>query len=229
MRFFSPTAIAFLMSGLTTVFAANFIVTVGKNATLLYDPPSVQAKIGDTVSFQFMSKNHTVTQSTFDTPCLPKADGVNSGYQFIPPGTSVFPEWAITVTNETTPIWFYCAQAPHCSLGMVFAINPTAEKTFDKFHANALASAPASSTGASSGYGSAGYGGIGGGMGGGYGGSAPSSASGSTPTTPPTTVVAQGTAAAQANAETLPTSGAVSRAVGWPALVASIVMGVVVL
>ena len=39
MRFSAFTAVAFLVSGLTTVFAETFLVTVGKNATLLYDPP----------------------------------------------------------------------------------------------------------------------------------------------------------------------------------------------
>lgn len=232
MRFSAFTAAAFLVSGLTTVFAETFLVKVGNNATLLYDPPSIQAKVGDVVSFQFMSKNHTVSQSSFATPCTANPNGVNSGFQFIPANTTVFPVWSFTVSNDTTPIWFYCAQAPHCSLGMVFAINPTAQKTFDMYHANALASAPppASSGAASS---TSGYGSAAGGYGGGaYGGTAPSG-SGSVPTTSPTVAVtAQGTAAA-ANAgtasDTLPQNGAMSRAVGWPMLLGSMLIGVLVL
>ncbi len=42
------------------------------------------------------------------------------------------------------PIWFYCQQgantnASHCGKGMVGAINPTADKTFDEFRQKALA------------------------------------------------------------------------------------------
>lgn len=42
------------------------------------------------------------------------------------------------------PIWFYCQQgantnASHCGKGMVGAINPTADNTFDEFRQKALA------------------------------------------------------------------------------------------
>jgi hypothetical protein len=37
------------------------------------------AAIGDTVSFKFHPKNHTVTQSSFDAPCTPLYDGVDTG------------------------------------------------------------------------------------------------------------------------------------------------------
>ncbi|KAF6755829.1 Cupredoxin [Ephemerocybe angulata] len=143
MRFSTSIVAAFLMTGVSTVLGATFTVTVGNNASLLYEPSSVTAKAGDVIEFEFTSKNHTVTQSTFDKPCVAKADGVNSGFQLVPAGTTIFPKWSITVQNDTAPLWFFCAQAPHCSKGMVFAINPTAEKTFDMFHTTALASAPA--------------------------------------------------------------------------------------
>lgn len=42
---------------------------------LIYQPESIKAKIGDKVVFKFMQANHTVTQSTFDTPCVKMADG----------------------------------------------------------------------------------------------------------------------------------------------------------
>jgi hypothetical protein len=37
------------------------------------------AAIGDTVSFKFHPKNHTVTQSSFDAPCTPLYGGVDTG------------------------------------------------------------------------------------------------------------------------------------------------------
>ena len=53
-----------------------------------------------------------------------------------------FPTWNVTV-NDTTPLWFYCRQhAPdgssHCGSGMVFAVNPTADKTFADFQVSML-------------------------------------------------------------------------------------------
>ena len=38
------------------------------------------AEIGDVVQFNFSSKNHTVTQSTFPLPCVKMADGKDSGF-----------------------------------------------------------------------------------------------------------------------------------------------------
>jgi hypothetical protein len=36
--------------------------------------------------------------------------------------SSTIPTFTITI-NNTTPLWFYCAQAKHCQNGMVMAIN----------------------------------------------------------------------------------------------------------
>jgi hypothetical protein len=44
------------------------------------DTPLFQsAAIGDTVSFKFHPKNHTVTQSSFDAPCTPLYGGTDTG------------------------------------------------------------------------------------------------------------------------------------------------------
>ncbi|KAL1944445.1 hypothetical protein VTO73DRAFT_2875 [Trametes versicolor] len=121
-------------------------VKVGENGGLTYDPTSVTAANGDTIEFQFLSKNHTVTQSTFASPCSNITDatglvtGVDSGYQFVPTNATSFPVWSITVNNASTPLWFYCRQAKHCQAGMVFAVNPTAAKTYEAFAAAAALS-----------------------------------------------------------------------------------------
>lgn len=48
-----------------------------------------------------------------------------------------------------SPVWFYCKTGKHCSLGgMVFSINPTADKTQDAFKAAALASGASASSAA---------------------------------------------------------------------------------
>jgi hypothetical protein len=51
------------------------------------------------------------------------------------------------MVNDTTPLWFYCKQtnpAPHCGKGMVLAVNPTANSTFEAFQQAANATADAS-------------------------------------------------------------------------------------
>ncbi len=74
---------------------------------------------GDVVQFQFLDKNHTVTQSTFAAPCSNITDatgtvtGVDSGFQFVDPAATSFPVWQITVNNASTPLWFYCRQAKY--------------------------------------------------------------------------------------------------------------------
>jgi plastocyanin len=126
----------------TSASAANFQVTVGAGA-LAFNPNTVTAQPGDTVEFVFSPKNHTVTQSSFAAPCQPLANGADSGFQPVTANATQVPSFTLTV-NDTTPTWWYCRQTSHCESGMVFAINPTANKTFEAFQATANAS---SSTG----------------------------------------------------------------------------------
>jgi len=136
----------------TAVLATNIPVQVGSGG-LVFNPTSVTAAEGDTVQFIFNPKNHTVTQSTFTAPCQPKPDGIDSGYMPVSAGSPLVPTMTITV-NNTDPLWFFCRQASHCEQGMVFAINPTDNKTFEDFQAAANASSsdgtPASTTTSSS-------------------------------------------------------------------------------
>ncbi|KAF8337010.1 uncharacterized protein EI90DRAFT_2992207 [Cantharellus anzutake] len=117
-------------------------VTVGKDGQLAYTPPSVHASPGDQVRFTFVSKNHTASQSSFDSPCSPLQGGFDSGFQFV--GTSNHPlQSTFTVPEGNNPLWFYCRQkvpVSHCGKGMVFAINPPSSgNTFDAFKAKAIA------------------------------------------------------------------------------------------
>lgn len=88
-----------------------------------------------------MSQNHTVTESTFAKPCNKKtADAPDSGFMANTNNTVVpAPTWEYTVTS-TDPTWWFCRQrtGTHCGKGMVFAINPTAEKSFDLFKMAAI-------------------------------------------------------------------------------------------
>ncbi|KAI0723752.1 hypothetical protein C8T65DRAFT_599327 [Cerioporus squamosus] len=143
---FSAVAAALLPVGVALAQTTH-VVKVGGNGSLTYTPNQLTGVAnGDVIQFQFLEKNHTVTQSTFAAPCSNVTDasgavtGVDSGYQFVDPTATSFPVWQITVNNASTPLWFYCRQAKHCQSGMVFAVNPTAEKSFDAFKTNAAAS-----------------------------------------------------------------------------------------
>jgi len=61
----------------------NVVVGGSNNGqpVLKYTPEFVYAQPGDTVVFDFMFKNHTVTESTFDKPCEEKMGGFDSGYK----------------------------------------------------------------------------------------------------------------------------------------------------
>ncbi|KAJ8522664.1 hypothetical protein ONZ45_g791 [Pleurotus djamor] len=121
-------------------------VIVGGPGKLFYDPANITAQIGDTVTFEFRQKNHTVTASSFDAPCSPLsltspsgALGFDSG--FVPVADSVtssFPTYTIQV-NDTRPIWAYCRQGNHCQQGMVFAVNAveSGPNNFDAFQTKA--------------------------------------------------------------------------------------------
>lgn len=92
------------------------------------------------VQFQFWAGNHTVTQSTFDSPCTPM-EGVSNGTAngtagaasvgiksgFMPVDASMpdgnIPVYTVMI-NDTSPLWFYCGQGSHCAGGMAMVINP---------------------------------------------------------------------------------------------------------
>jgi plastocyanin len=118
--FFAATALV------GAVVAEDHIVSVSnKGGELKFVPDSVQAEQGDTVTFRFWPKNHSVAQSTFAAPCAPMQGGFWSG--FVPTvSTEVAANRSFTmeVTNASTPLWFYCSQGKHCQAGMVGVINP---------------------------------------------------------------------------------------------------------
>jgi len=125
MRFstvFTATALA------GSALAENFNVIVGKTG-LSFEPNSVKAANGDTVTFKFWPKNHSVAQGSFGSPCNPLAGdkGFWSGYVPTSSNTSAASEtFMYTVQNASAPVWFYCTQGMHCQAGMVGVINPPA-------------------------------------------------------------------------------------------------------
>jgi plastocyanin len=99
-------------------------VMVGANNGIAYSPNTIMAAVGTSVEFVFSPPTHSVTQSSFDSPCAPLANGTGffSGLVNTASGTNTN-VFTITI-NDTNPIWFYCAIPTHCELGMVGVINP---------------------------------------------------------------------------------------------------------
>ena len=53
-------------------------VVVGGTAGLVYTPEFIYANIGDVVVFEFGTKNHTLTQSSFAEPCSILSGGTSN-------------------------------------------------------------------------------------------------------------------------------------------------------
>ncbi|KAF8193026.1 hypothetical protein BJ912DRAFT_961791 [Pholiota molesta] len=136
---------------LASAASAQMTIQVGAEAStqggiFQYIPNSVTATNGTVITFQFSGApgNHSVTQSSFADPCTPLAGGFDSGWILLPTAPTPVPEWNLTITDDSKPIWFFCKQLapmPHCSAGMVGAINAptTGNNTLANFQKNALA------------------------------------------------------------------------------------------
>ncbi|KJZ75717.1 hypothetical protein HIM_04874 [Hirsutella minnesotensis 3608] len=108
-----------------------------------FSPDSVTAERGDIVEYYFSGSKHSVVASDFDKACSPvSAGGFYSGtVQAKGDEPSVF---RVNVTT-TDPIFFYCSVGKHCKDGMVGAINPSGDKSLDKFRSNAKGAGGSSS------------------------------------------------------------------------------------
>jgi plastocyanin len=144
---------AFILSSVALlVSAANYDVNVGgldssSNPILKFNPEFVNAAVGDTVTFHFQQKNHSVVQTSFNEVCHPLLDATTYQpvfqTQFHPVANTDtdFPTEVYTVTDASKPLWFFCSQTGHCGKGMIFSINcpSTGTNTLDNFLAAALA------------------------------------------------------------------------------------------
>lgn len=134
-------ALALALAGLPAALATNFSVNVGANNQLVFDPETLTGvQANDWVIFTFVSKNHTVTQASFDAPCAPLAGGINSGFHPVSDPSNP-PTFEFHVTDVSKPIWINCQQTGHCPQGMVFAINAPpdpASNSFSQFKQKAM-------------------------------------------------------------------------------------------
>ncbi|KZS98988.1 hypothetical protein SISNIDRAFT_447820 [Sistotremastrum niveocremeum HHB9708] len=138
-----------LLHGIRNVRAVNHQVIVGGPGILAFTPTNLEAAVGDTVQFVFQQKNHSATQSSFASPCVPIAGGFDTGFHPVPDTQENGPFPAATLEiRDTNPIWVFCKQANHCSQsGMVFAVNPGTK--FAAFQAAATAGASTASSASS--------------------------------------------------------------------------------
>lgn len=103
--------------------AANILITVG-DGKLVFSPSVVTANVGDTLSFSYYPRNHSVAQSSFADPCHPLGNGgFFSGFQPLSAGPG--PVEFVVQVNDTNPIWIYCSQPKdsHCQNGMAMVVN----------------------------------------------------------------------------------------------------------
>ncbi|CDO74710.1 hypothetical protein BN946_scf184847.g18 [Trametes cinnabarina] len=137
-------ALAAVLSAICAASAKQIVITVGDplssdNATTVFRPAEVQAKIGDVVFFNFTQGNHSATQSTFASPCIPAHDtnvtinGFNSDLRPTNNGTAIT-NLPVTITTNDT-IWFY--DIATCGEGGVggININDSSTETLEGFQA----------------------------------------------------------------------------------------------
>lgn len=89
-----------------TESATTHLVDVGADGGLLFDPNQLNASIGDTVRFNFLGKNHSVTQSDLAAPCTHNG-GFDTGLnQFNP--LNISGKFLVEFRVDTSaPLWFY--------------------------------------------------------------------------------------------------------------------------
>ncbi|KAJ7352083.1 Cupredoxin [Mycena albidolilacea] len=135
----------FFLALIPAILAADHAVTVGANNALAFSPTSIVAAVGDTITFTVVSRNHSVSSTSFSGAVCPPPDGgvgpngFDSGFLSDLDGSQ--PTFTYTVV-DTVPHFGACKQAAgaHCRAGMTFAINPSSTQTYAQFLANAKAS-----------------------------------------------------------------------------------------
>lgn len=97
------------------------VVVGGIDGVLVYHPENVMANVGDTVRFDFLAKNHTVTQSSLANPCTFMTGGKKSGFKPNLKNTMGVQLFDFLV-EDTMPKWFFCGQTGHCGKGMFVCV-----------------------------------------------------------------------------------------------------------
>jgi len=107
-------------------------VLVGKTG-LTFTPSTVNADVGAIINFHFYPSNHSISESSFASPCDALEGGIYSG--FMPTSSGAASKMFSVTLSDTKPHWIYCSQTEHCQKGMVMVINPASNssKTLDAY------------------------------------------------------------------------------------------------
>ncbi|KAF4624960.1 hypothetical protein G7Y89_g13207 [Cudoniella acicularis] len=116
---------------------ATYTISAGSNPS--FTPSTVNANVGDTILFEFSTGNHSITQSSFNSPCV-SSNGFDSGYMGNTASHATFG------VASSSPQWFFSKQSTDCTDGMVFALNPNSTDTEAAFFRNAINSPLTSSS-----------------------------------------------------------------------------------
>ncbi|PFH58554.1 hypothetical protein XA68_13532 [Ophiocordyceps unilateralis] len=103
----------------------DFTVVAGGGADI-YAPNFLNAAVGSTVTVQFNTGNHTVTEGFAGQACRPlqakDPKALHSGHIPFALGQQTVGTFKFTV-NDTNCRYYYCATGPHCQRGQVMTIN----------------------------------------------------------------------------------------------------------
>ncbi|ELR05823.1 hypothetical protein GMDG_01900 [Pseudogymnoascus destructans 20631-21] len=115
------------------------IVTVGDNNAIAFSPDTITAAVGSSIEFVFFPPIHSVTQSTFESPCAPLANGTGFWSGAFTTASGKNANVFTLIVNDTNPIWFFCATPSHCEAGMAGVINPSSNgsESLDQYKASA--------------------------------------------------------------------------------------------
>ncbi|KAF9264897.1 hypothetical protein L218DRAFT_958067 [Marasmius fiardii PR-910] len=124
--------------------AGHINIDVFFNNNFVFNPANISAPNGTLVTFWIPGGSfpHSITQSSFDAPCMHLEANITAGTPAgFDSGLSNAKQFTINITDDTKPIWFHCKFPLHCGMGMVGSINaPTnGSNTYDAFRAKALA------------------------------------------------------------------------------------------
>ncbi|MCJ1315270.1 hypothetical protein MMC15_000586 [Xylographa vitiligo] len=135
--FMGGTAVTSVMTTAPMTTGVTHMVTVG-GSTNVFSPNSVAAAMGDFIEFVFMATNHSLTQSTFNTPCIKLVGGIDTGAMTNVNGMVAPPPHVTIQITSLTALFFFSEQVNVCGMGMVFSVNPTANMTEAMFIQKAM-------------------------------------------------------------------------------------------
>ena len=117
-------------------YVFNSGLSVGQVYTLVETPPSPYVNTAAQALSQ-IDQTTTIQPNEIQVTVADPTAVVASYTGSVSYGTPPTADSLNYTVNGTGPAWFYCKTGTHCKSGMVFAVNPTAEKTYDAFKANA--------------------------------------------------------------------------------------------